>query len=125
MKDLRTLDRYRVSATDLWGWDGDETCGAFNVPSPIDRQVLLVIASQGMGWDHVSVSRRNRTPNWYEMEHVKRLCFHDDEVCMQLHVAVAEHVSLHPHCLHMWRPNDGREIPLPDSITVAPKVERA
>ena len=39
--------------------------------------------------------------------------FEDDEVAMQLHVAVADHYS-HPRkeVLHIWRPIDGK-IPLP------------
>jgi hypothetical protein len=53
------------------------------------------------------------------MEHVKRLFFKDDETAMQLHVPPSDHLSLHPYCLHLWRPQD-REIPRPPSIMVAP-----
>ena len=115
MRDLRTLEAYRdhVRGRTLWGWGGDETCGAFSVPSPIDRAPMVVVASSGEGWDHVSVSRVNRCPNWTEMEHVKRLFFRDDETAMQLHVPLSEHINVHPHCLHLWRPNDGRAIPMP------------
>lgn len=124
MRDLTTLDRFRDHANGIaaYGWAGDGTCGVFTVPSPIDRQDMRVIASTGEGWDHVSVSRISRCPNWPEMEHVKRLFFNDDEVCFQLHVAVSDHISIHPYCLHIWRPNDGREIPLPPSIMVGPSV---
>jgi hypothetical protein len=73
---------------------------------------LMVVVSHGMGWDHVSVSHQRRTPNWYELEHVKRMFFKDDEVAMQLHMPVADHISVHPHCLHLWRPQNV-EIPLP------------
>jgi hypothetical protein len=122
MRNLRLLDAYRVTAGDLvryWGWAGDETCGAFAVPSPIDKVLLAVIASSGEGWDHVSVSRANRCPNWPEMEHVKRLFFKDDEAAMQLHVPVKEHINCHPYCLHIWRPH-GVEIPLPPPVLVGP-----
>ena len=116
MRNLRLLDHYRRTDRDFierYGWSGDDTCGAFDIPSPIDRAELRVMASSGEGWDHVSVSRAKRCPNWIEMEYVKRLFFKDDEVAMQLHVAVERHISTHPLCLHIWRPNDGREIPLP------------
>ena len=103
-----------------YGGAGDETCGAFWIPSPIDKAPLRVIASQGVGWDHVSVSRKNRCPNWAEMDYIKRLFFAPDEVCMQLHVAEAKHISVAHTCLHIWRPNDGTEIPLPPAIMVAP-----
>lgn len=117
MKNLfdPTVHRYRVVKGPIvtyYGGIGDETCGAFMVPSPIDGATLRVIVSSGGGWDHVSVSRTNRCPNWPEMEHVKRIFFHADEVAMQLHVAVRDHVSVHDYCLHLWRPQD-QVIPLP------------
>jgi|SRR5215469_11439392 len=121
MRNLRELDRYRLADQQIvrrFGWSGDETCGAFGVPSCIDRASLAVIASSQEGWDHVSVSRANRCPNWPEMEQIKRLFFREDEVAMQLHVAETEHINNHPHCLHLWRPTDGREIPLPPAIFV-------
>ncbi len=89
---------------ELYGSPGDHSCGVFNVPSPIDGAELHVLASSGDGWDHVSVSRKNRCPNWTEMEHVKRLFFADDECAMQLHVPSSQHINLHPYCLHLWRP---------------------
>ena len=52
------------------------------------------------------------------MEHVKRAFFKDDETAMQLHVPPSDHVNHHPHCLHLWRPNDGRDIPRPPAIFV-------
>ena len=121
MKNLRLLDAYRIISGDVvkfYGGVGDHTCGVFRVPSPIDRTPLAIIAAVGDGWDHVSVSRKNRCPNWQEMEHVKRLFFADDETAMQLHVPPTEHISHHPYCLHLWRPLD-REIPLPPANFVA------
>lgn len=126
MRDLRLLDLYRVDAPDYWGgWNGDETAGCFSIASPVDGGEMHVIATAGEGWDHVSVSRRNRCPNWREMEHIKRLFFRDDETAMQLHVPPADHRNFHPHCLHMWRPNDGREIPMPPATMVAPREGRS
>jgi hypothetical protein len=122
VRNLRLLEQFRSTDSEvlkLWGWIGDETCGIFELPSSIDRALLRVIASSGEGWDHVSVSRPNRCPNWAEMEQVKRLFFRDDETAMQLHVPVVDHVSYHPNCLHLWRPLD-QEIPRPPAIMVAP-----
>lgn len=117
MRNLHELDRYRVNAADLYGSFGDGTCGAFIVPSVIDHGELRVIAASDAGWDHVSVSRANRCPNWPEMQQIKRLFFHDEETAMQLHVALEDHINVHPHTLHLWRPWD-REIPLPPAIFV-------
>lgn len=120
MRDLRTLEIYRDTSpavVDYYGNIGDETCGVFSVPSTIDGAQLKIIASSGEGWDHVSVSRRNRCPNWDEMEQVKRLFFREHEAAMQLHLPPADHISVHPHCLHIWRPHDA-EIPLPPKCMV-------
>lgn len=127
MRNLRLLDVYRRTDADViahWGWVGDESCGAFQVPSPIDGQPLLVIAAAGDGWDHVSVSRKNRCPNWPEMEHIKRLFFREDEAAMQLHVPPSDHISYHDYCLHLWRPQNA-EIPRPPAMMVGPQKEAA
>jgi len=80
--------------------------GAFQLKSPCDGKPLTIIATDGLGWDHVSVSRTNRCPNWQEMEFVKRRFFYDHETAMQLHVPLAEHIDNHPYCLHLWSPQD-------------------
>ncbi len=113
MRDLGTLELYR---SHYWersmGMDGDYEYGLFIIPSPIDGRDMAVMATNAEGWDHLSVSRINRCPNWPEMEHVKRLFFREDETAMQLHVPPSDHKSLHPFCLHIWRPH-GVEIPRP------------
>ncbi|RUV47801.1 MULTISPECIES: hypothetical protein [unclassified Mesorhizobium] len=124
MRNLNDLSRFRVmlppNIATLWGVDpaGDAICGAFVLLSPIDRRQLRVIASNGDGWDHVSVSLANRCPRWQEMEFIKRAFFRPDEVAMQLHVPPADHISHHPFCLHLWRPHAGA-IPLPPPAMVA------
>lgn len=124
MRNLRLLDAFRQTgaATAHWGWGGDESCGMFVIPSEIDKAPMMVVASVGNGWDHVSVSRRNRCPNWTEMEQVKHLFFRDEEVAMQLHVPKSDHISFHPYCLHLWRPLDA-EIPRPPAWMVGPAKE--
>jgi len=115
MNNLRKLDGFRRTDPEIVkhiGGTGDETCGVFVIPCFSTRANLMVIASSGAGWDHLSVSLRDRTPLWVEMEHVKRTFFRDDEVAMQLHVSPKDHVNRHPYCLHIWRPHDA-PIPLP------------
>ncbi len=119
VRHLALLDAFRDAAWEArMGGSGDDAGGAFKVKSCTDGGELRIIASNGMGWDHVSVSRANRCPNWPEMEQVKRLFFRDHETAMQLHVPVSDHISVHHYCLHMWRPHEG-EIPLPPSVMVA------
>src|SRR5699024_6188883 len=97
MRDLTALSGYAVAM----GVDG----GMFKIPHHQTGVTLSIVASFGGGWDHVSVSLPNRTPNWAEMEHVKRLFFREDETAMQLHVPTSEHINCHPNCLHLWRPH--------------------
>lgn len=111
MRDLRVLNHLRIEVPGMPVPDPSVE-GAFVAKSPIDGGDLRIIASTDLGWDHVSVSRKNRPPNWTEMSYVKRLCFRDHETAMQLHVPVSDHIDIHPYCLHLWRPHD-REIPRP------------
>jgi hypothetical protein len=124
MRPLRTIEvagRLRDDATVKWfaracidPWSG----GAWLLPSCTDRGELTVLATITDGWDHVSVSRKTRCPNWAEMEQVKHLFFWPHETAMQLHVPPADHVNLHPFCLHLWRPQM-QEIPRPPNWMVA------
>ena len=128
MRNLNELNKFRVKDPDALqfygGWTGDETCGVFQVLSKIDHAILRIVASSGEGWDHVSVSRKNRCPNWAEMEQIKHLFFKENETAMQLHVPESEHINCHPYCLHIWRPTD-QEIPKPPPIMVGPVKESA
>lgn len=108
----RHLEIYRRA---LRGDFGD----AGNFMLVIPNRGLRIIASDGMGWDHVSVSLADRCPTWDEMEWVKRELFADTDCVMQLHVPVSDHKNCHPYCLHLWRPQQA-EIPRPPSIMVAP-----
>lgn len=102
--------------------------GAYFVLGPCGME-LKIVASDGAvegseKWEHVSVSLRNRCPNWQEMCFVKDLFWGDDEVVMQLHPAKADYVNQHPYCLHLWKPAK-QEIPLPPSIMVGYKTTAA
>jgi hypothetical protein len=124
LRDLTQLNHYRVqlppSIAALWRVPdmGNAICGAFVVRSRIEPKALRILASNGDGWDHVSVSLVSRCPRWAEMEQVKRMFFLPDEVAMQLHVPASDHISVHPYCLHLWRPHEGA-IPLPPPAMVA------
>jgi hypothetical protein len=108
---LSTLDEYRVQGNP---YNCGDIGGAFMIPfPPPEDNILRVIASVGKGWDHVSVSLPNRIPTWYEMEFIKRKFFLPHETAMQLHVPEREHINIHPHTLHLWRPLKGIHIPVP------------
>lgn len=79
-----------------------------------------MIASDGAGWDHVSVSLPNRCPTWAEMCLVKDLFFSPEETVIQYHPASADYVNHHPFCLHLWKPQ-GIDLPKPPTYLVGPK----
>lgn len=86
---------------------------------------VRVMASDGMGWQHVSVSlagNPHTAPRWSVMCAVKDLFWEPEDVVVQFHPRASEYVSHHPGCLHLWRCTDGREFPTPPPIMVGPKV---
>ncbi len=122
MRKFSEIEAERDTDPHMVEWlalSGDEwQAGAWKVPSMHRNKKLTVIATTFAGWDHVSVSLKDRTPIWAEMETVKRLFFHPHETAMQLHVPVTDHISIHPHTLHLWRPQNAT-IPRPPNELVA------
>jgi len=86
--------------------------GYFEIP--YESYSLSVIAASGLdsGWDHVSVSLRNRCPNWKEMCFIKSLFWEPEECVIQFHPPESKYINKHPYCLHLWKPKN-HEIPLP------------
>jgi len=95
--------------------------GAFYLMGP--KGAELAIMSSGpdtqTGWEHVSVSVKNRTPNWAEMCFVKDLFWGPEECIVQYHPPRSTYVNCHPNCLHLWRPID-EVIPVPPADLVGP-----
>ncbi len=119
MKDLTALDKFRVNEREIFGTTGDSGCGAFKVY--VNGRSFFVVASNGMGWEHVSVSpcnqKRKTCPTWDEMCAIKDMFFEPEETVVQYHPAKSEYVNMHPYCLHLWRPI-GVDFPKPDKIMV-------
>ena len=120
MKSFEKIEnsvRIAISQKSLDGMVGD-----IHMP----RWTGSIIISNGAGWDHVSVApyKRSITPTWDDMCMIKDICFEDEEWVMQLHPAKSEYVNNMPNCLHLWQPNDGREIPTPPSILTGIKRAR-
>lgn len=107
-------NQWRVRTGKLASDDNCGNNGAFMLNG------AFVIASDGEGWEHVSVSRKNRIPTWPEMCQIKNIFWDTEDAVMQLHPPQSDYVNVHPNCLHLWRPTD-RPIPLPPSILVGPK----
>lgn len=96
--------------------DGCNGMFEFRGPDPA-RRLLRVIASDGCGWEHVSISLPDRCPTWEEMCCVRDVFWTPDVAVMQLHPPRRDYVNNHPYCLHLWRPV-GLVIPLPPALMV-------
>lgn len=113
MRDLTKLDKYRLKdkERELYGINGDSGNGVFKVF--VSGKSFYVIASNGGGWEHISVHRQNgKIPNWYEMCALKEMFFEEEEVVVQYHPKKSEYVNIHESCLHLWRPTR-EEMPTP------------
>ena len=114
MKNLNYLNQYRLDIRHIFGSNGDEHNGAFKVF--VNGRSFFVIASNGGGWEHVSVTpcnkKRKTCPTWEEMCQIKAMFFEPEETVIQYHPAESEYVNNHEYCLHLWRPI-GQTIPTP------------
>lgn len=117
---MRVPEPYRVKHGPMRTTRADGNNGLFAIP--LRKVNSIVVASDGEGWEHVSVSLPGieRCPTWEEMCMVKELFWSPDACVMQLHPPETEHVNNHLYCLHLWRPI-GVEIPMPPSIMVGVK----
>ncbi len=98
------LERARIREGPLASDERYAINGAFAFGVPGDRTIFC-IASDGRGWEHVSVSlNKKRTPTWEEMCFVKELFWDDDECVVQFHPPKSAYVNNHPYVLHLWRP---------------------
>lgn len=110
---LQHLDR--LGAKVLQAGPDEDSPGSWGIAASLGDMMLVL--SVGAGWDHVSVSLPYRVPAYEEMKAIKRLCFRDDEWAMELHAPPSNHISRHPYCLHLWRPQDV-PIPIPPETMV-------
>ena len=115
MKDLRLLDDNRVLIQELKHINKKENrhnSGVFNIN--IKGKIWLVVASVGLGWQHVSISNSNGLmPTWDIMETLKKKFFKEDEFAIEFHPLKENYVNNVVNCLHLWLPEDG-EFPYPD-----------
>jgi hypothetical protein len=109
------LDKWRMRTGGYASSPGDDF-GAFLIPGPCGAEHKVIAGpgdpESGIEWEHVSVSTRNRCPNWQEMCFIKNLFFDAEETVMQLHPPQSRWINIHPNCLHLWRPLKAT-IPLP------------
>lgn len=111
------VERFRQKEGPMASSSANGNNGAFLIKTPGSHVELKVIASDGRGWEHVSISLPTRCPTWDEMNYIKGLFWSEEEAVMQLHPPASQYVNNMRYCLHLWRPT-GVEIPLPPAIMV-------
>lgn len=115
-------ERYRITSGSMWSDSSHGNNGAFSIKLPTVK--LFAIASDGMGWEHVSVTIDGRhsctghtIPTWYHMCVIKSLFWDEEDAVFQFHPPKSQYINCHPGCLHLWRPI-GVKVPLPPSALV-------
>jgi hypothetical protein len=116
---MKVPSEYRVRTEPLASDDSYGNNGVFEIPYRSYK--FRVIASDGEGWEHVSVSLPNRCPNWEEMCYMKDLFWSVTDCVVQFHPPKSEYINNHPNCLHLWKPV-GKQIETPPSILVGIKI---
>ena len=109
-------ERYRLAINAVAG----SNCGAFRIPTSHYVE-LCIIASDELGWDHVSVHAidrgKDRIPTWYEMKFVKHMFWMPEETVIQFHPKQSRYKNDHEFTLHMWRQH-GVDYVLPPDFMV-------
>lgn len=99
------LEKHRIRVGQFGSSEIDGFNGMFMIP--IYGEIFRVIASDGLGWQHVSVSkhnRPNRVPNHDHLCKIKELFWGRDVWCCHFYPPQSQYVNNHPGCLHLWRP---------------------
>jgi len=123
---FKVVEKFRLTTGAFASDKGYENNGVFIVPISVKilgkeksyriqehgtpDYKLQLIASDGMDWEHVSVSLLsaagnpvNRTPTWDEMNFVKNLFWGEEDCVVQFHPPKSEYVNRHIYVLHLWR----------------------
>lgn len=99
----------RLQELILYGQAPVGLAGAFQIVGPSGDMLRIVSSGpardpeEDVGWEHVSVSLKNRCPYWEEMRFVKDIFWREDELVLQFHPPKAEYVNIHPNVLHLWK----------------------
>lgn len=100
---FKVPEKFRVKTGRMQSGAVDGNNGLFVIKSLKLKRPLNCIVSDGMGWEHVSVSLHDRCPTWEEMCFIKSLFWDDEDFAVQLHPPKSDWINNHNFCLHLWR----------------------
>lgn len=122
---FKVPEQYRKLSGRMASDSSNGNNGCFIIPALFRKRESSVIASDGMGWEHVSVhaydGHQTLTPFWDEMSYIKGLFWGEEDVVIEYHPAKSHYVNNHTNVLHLWRPTDA-EIPTPPDVLVGVKT---
>lgn len=77
---------------------------------------LRVIISEdveldGKKWIHLSCSRAGVMPSYYDLRRIKETFIGRDKKAIQVLPGMAQHINIHPWCLHLFHCPDGDGLP--------------
>lgn len=116
-------EKWRQTSGPMGSSKEDGNNGQFIIRSRKLKRVLFVQASDGEGWEHVSVSHRDRRianiPTWDEMCVIKNIFWDPEDLVIQYHPPESKYINIHPNVLHLWRKAGTNEFcETPDLILV-------
>ena len=120
---FKAPERYRITEGPRASHSGYGNNGAFLIKSLKRGRAIFCICSDGMGWEHVSISIRlvgkgkTDIPTWNEMCYVKDMFWDEEDCVVQFHPPKSQYINTHPHVLHLWRSTE-YTFPAPDKILV-------
>lgn len=65
-----------------------------------------VVVSKDAGLWHLSISRKDRLPNYDELKSARYQYLPDVKYAVQIFPPEEDFVNLHSFCLHLWEPKD-------------------
>lgn len=118
---FKVPEKYRITSNSPLASDSSYlNNGAFEIPLS-RRTTLFCIASDGEGWEHLSVHALSdgklRCPTWSEMCKVKDMFWDGEDCVVQYHPPKSQYVNNHNFTLHIWRPTDS-VLPIPPTYLV-------
>lgn len=81
------------------------------IGKPLRVICSAAVYRDGKRWMHVSCSCPSKLPTWDDLKLVKDTFIGPDRVAIQVLPRAAEHVTIHPHVLHLWSCLDGDPCP--------------
>lgn len=118
---FKVPERHRIREGKLGSTKEIGNNGCFHLE--VEGRLYKIIASQDLGWEHVSASpivalgRKQAPPIWSVMCEIKNRFWSKADVVLQYHPAEKDYVNCHPFTLHLWRPME-EKIPTPPNWMV-------